>query len=83
MFQKMFQKLYVGKNKDDLTVEDMPTNRFSLFAEAVPSCFCFIGTQRPDEPAYPLHNPRHFPPEDVIAIGAALYANGAATLAAQ
>lgn len=35
MFQKMFQKLYVGKNKDDLTVEDMPTNRFSLFAEAL------------------------------------------------
>ena len=35
MFKNLFQKLYVGKNKDDLTVEDMPTNRFSLFGAAL------------------------------------------------
>lgn len=35
MFKNLFQKMYIGKNRDDLTVEDMPTNRFSLFGEAL------------------------------------------------
>ncbi len=62
---------------------DMTSEDFSLFAEAVPSCFCFIGTTPPGGAAYPLHNPRYFPPEDVIAIGAAVYAESAAVLAAE
>ena len=62
---------------------DMTSEDFSLYAEAVPSCFCFIGTTAPGAEAYPLHNPRYFPPEEAIAIGAALYANGAQALTAQ
>lgn len=59
---------------------DMISEDFALYAEAVPSCFCFIGTTPPDTTAYPLHNPRYFPPEEVLAIGAAVYAESAVAL---
>lgn len=62
---------------------EMISEDFSFYAEAVPSCFCFIGTTAPDTTAYPLHNPRHFPPDDAIAIGAAVFAESARILAAK
>ena len=62
---------------------DMTSEDFSLFAEAVPSCFFFIGTTAPGSAPYPLHSSRYFPPEEAIAIGAAVYAESAAALAAE
>ncbi|MGI6177216.1 MAG: M20 metallopeptidase family protein [Eubacterium sp.] len=55
---------------DEMDKGSMGAEDFSYFAQAMKTCFMFIGSANPDKGAtYPGHNPRFNIDEDVIDIG--------------
>jgi amidohydrolase len=65
--------------KENIRIMDNPqtfSEDFSLIAEKVPSVLFFIGTKNADKECnYPLHNPKFKIDEDVLPLGAALFAD--------
>ena len=71
---------YIREVVGEYRIHEIPaitgTEDFGYVTEKVPGMFVFIGAGRPGNP--PLHSPKMVLDEDVLPVGAAVYANVAA-----
>ena len=53
---------------------------FALYAQRVPGCYMGIGTGTPKAEFHPLHSDRFFPADDLLPLGATVFAEAALAL---
>ena len=53
---------------------DTVSEDFSLYAQRIPACFIGIGTGAPGAEFHPLHSQRFFPSDDLLPLGATVFA---------
>lgn len=61
------------ENVTELPV-DTVSEDFSLYGQRVPACFIGVGVGVPGAAFHPLHSDRFFPADEVLPLGAAVYA---------
>ena len=53
---------------------DTISEDFALYAQRVPGCYIGIGTGTPGAAFHPLHSDRFFPGDDLLPLGATVFA---------
>ena len=64
----------LGEDRITALPVDTISEDFSLFAQRAPGCYIGIGTARPGENVYPLHSDRFCPGDELLPLGATVFA---------
>lgn len=64
----------LGEDRITALPVDTISEDFALFAERAPGCYIGIGTARPGENVYPLHSDRFCPGDELLPLGATVFA---------
>ena len=64
----------LGADRVTVLPVDTVSEDFSVFAQQVPGCFIHVGTRAPGTDFYPLHSDRFCPSDELLPLGAAIYA---------
>jgi len=64
----------LGADKVTALPVDTVSEDFSQYSQRVPGCFIGIGTGAPGADFHPLHSDRFFPADEVLPVGAAVFA---------
>ena len=64
----------LGKEQVTELPVDTISEDFSLYGQRMPACFIGIGTAAQGAAFYPLHSPRFFPKDDLLPLGATVFA---------
>ena len=64
----------LGADRVTVLPVDSVSEDFSVFAQQVPGCFIHVGTRAPGTDFYPLHSDRFCPSDELLPLGAAIYA---------